>query len=185
MQLATATATSPASRTPGGSGRSGALAASPARNSTIAIETSRPSPLVPGLGSVPNVETTITAIENSPNARSARGGPAAERRGSSRNGFTRITVGARPPRVMGARVEALSTHGWRCRFDPRADDGCAPLPDAVTHDHELARSGRRGAVRAAARGGRRGARAPQGLWLRAGRGRDRPYRPSRPGGRPC
>src|SRR4051794_41764470 len=132
MQLATATATSPASRTPGGSGRSGALAASPARNSTIAIETSRPSPLVPGLGSVPNVETTITAIENSPNARSARGGPAAERRGGSRDGVTRVTGGGRAPPGLGGRGGERSPPRGGGRVDPPAPARWAPPPPAVT-----------------------------------------------------
>src|SRR4051812_50206158 len=120
MQLATATATSPASRTPGGSGRSGALAASPARNSTIAIETSRPSPLVPGLGSVPNVETTITAIENSPNARSARGGPAAERRGGPRERVSRGTGGGRAPRGPGGGGGGAPPPRGGGAGDPRA-----------------------------------------------------------------
>jgi len=35
---------------------------------------------------------------------------------------------------MGARVEAVSTHGWSRKFDPRADDEEALKTDAFRHD---------------------------------------------------
>src|SRR5690242_4395518 len=127
----------PAKRTPGGSSLSGRLSASPATNNTIPTTTTSPSPCNAGFGSVVSVDTRITNSAINPKIRSARGGPLGERRGNSRR-FTVITVGTHLARVMGAGVEAVSTHGWRSRFDPRADDGSAPVPDAVEHDHELA-----------------------------------------------
>ena len=56
-------------------------------------------------------------------AQRPRGGPSLGRAARGRGSFTPHNGTAhRAARVMGARVEAVSTHGWRRRFDPRADD---------------------------------------------------------------
>ena len=83
-----------------------------------------------GFGSVKNVETTTVAIATSPSARRARGGPSTEGGGWSRK-FTRHN-GRSPSRGLHGRPGGtVSTHGWRRRFDPRADDEEADETDAV------------------------------------------------------
>ena len=69
-------------------------------------------------------EARITAAAVNPMTCSTLGGPS----------LTDFTVRLIVHSFIGATVEAGSTHGWRRKFSPRADDEEARKSDAFRHD---------------------------------------------------